>query len=217
MPKSVTKFNDSWLHREDDNKNPVKIWLTIGSKPTTFRCSLCRTNDLDCGNQGWRAVQQHLNNFKHQQIFQEWQKNVKFIIPTQVTTSSTDTSNSTAINIIIQCVCLYMYKDLNLSHIRGKTIGDYARQVLRAIFSHEELLSSILPPGGQQFIRKPLDSGRFEFLHNTMRVKYRISADRYDEFSGKLVRSKLVDFLADERKRDRKSTSTQSSISLSGS
>ncbi|CAF4953323.1 unnamed protein product, partial [Rotaria socialis] len=50
-----------------------------------------------------------------------------------------------------------------------------------------------------------------------MRVKYQISVDRYDEFYGKLVRSKLVDFLADERKRQRKSTSTQSSISLSGS
>ncbi|CAF4120171.1 unnamed protein product [Rotaria magnacalcarata] len=59
-----------------------------------------------------------------------------------------------------------MYKDINLSHIGGKSSNDYSRQVLRAIFSVEELSSSILPLGCQQFIRKPLDSGRFDFLHD---------------------------------------------------
>ncbi|CAF2228734.1 unnamed protein product [Rotaria magnacalcarata] len=108
-----------------------------------------------------------------------------------------------------------MYKDINLSYIGGKSSNDYSRQVLRAIFSVEELSSSILPPGRQPFIRKPLDSGRFDFLHDAMRVKYPISADCYDEFYGKLARPTLVDFLVDERKRHRKSTSTQSSISLS--
>jgi hypothetical protein len=48
-----------------------------------------------------------------------------------------------------------------------------------------------------------------------MRGKYHIAADRYDEFFTKLVRPKLVDYLSDERKRDRKRKSTQSSISLS--
>ncbi|CAF3253828.1 unnamed protein product, partial [Rotaria socialis] len=42
------------------------------------------------------------------------------------------------------------------------------------------------------------------FCLDAMRVKYQIYADRYDEFYGKLVRPKLVDFLADERKRHRK-------------
>ncbi|CAF4958790.1 unnamed protein product [Rotaria socialis] len=64
-----------------------------------------------------------------------------------------------------------------------------------------------------------ITSSRLNILttYDAMRVKYQIYADRYDEFYGKLVRPKLVDFLADERKRHRKSTSTQSSISLSGS
>ncbi|CAF4340654.1 unnamed protein product, partial [Rotaria magnacalcarata] len=52
-----------------------------------------------------------------------------------------------------------MHKDINLSYIGGKSSNDYSQQVLRAIFSVEELSSSILPPGRQQFIRKPLDSG----------------------------------------------------------
>ena len=50
-------------------------------------------------------------------------------------------------------------------HIRGKNVGDYARQLLRAIYSPEELLSSILPPGGPQYSRTPLDSERFEVVH----------------------------------------------------
>ncbi|CAF1511484.1 unnamed protein product [Rotaria magnacalcarata] len=108
-----------------------------------------------------------------------------------------------------------MYKDINLSYIGGKHSNDYSRQVLRTIFLVEELSSSILPPGRQQFIRKPLDRGRCDFLHDAVRVKYPISADCYDEFYGKLARPTLVDFLVDERKCHRKSTSTQSSISLS--
>ncbi|CAF1482427.1 unnamed protein product, partial [Rotaria sordida] len=97
-----------------------------------------------------------------------------------------------------------IYKGINLTRIRGKNIGDYGRQVLHEIFSHEELISSILPPGGSQYARKPLDFEKFEFLHDAMRSKYRIAGDRYDEFYSKLVRPKLADFLADERKRDRK-------------
>ncbi|CAF1479559.1 unnamed protein product [Rotaria sordida] len=61
-----------------------------------------------------------------------------------------------------------IYKDINLTRIRGKNIGDY----------------------------------------DATRSKYRIAADQYDEFFNKLVRPKLADFLADERKRDRKSTQT---------
>ncbi|CAF4547431.1 unnamed protein product [Rotaria socialis] len=75
--------------------------------------------------------------------------------------------------------------------------------------SKDEKFDDVIP-------EKYLDSVVTDLI-NAMRVKYQISADRYDEFYGKLVRSKLVDFLADERKRHRKSTSTQSSISLSGS
>ncbi|CAF4784200.1 unnamed protein product, partial [Rotaria magnacalcarata] len=58
-----------------------------------------------------------------------------------------------------------MHGNINLLLIRGKSVGDYARQVLRSLYSHEELTSSILPPGGEQFARKPLDNQRFEKLH----------------------------------------------------
>ena len=44
-------------------------------------------------------------------------------------------------------------------------MGDYARQLLRVIYSLEELVSSILPPGGAQYSRAPLDSEKFEIFH----------------------------------------------------
>ncbi|CAF1470043.1 unnamed protein product [Adineta ricciae] len=97
-----------------------------------------------------------------------------------------------------------VYKDINLTRIRSKDFGDYARLVLRQLYSREELVSSILPPGGSQYARKPLDSGRFEYLHDALRSKYHLAADKYDEFYSKLVRPKLADFLNDERKRGRK-------------
>ncbi|CAF1427315.1 unnamed protein product, partial [Rotaria magnacalcarata] len=108
-----------------------------------------------------------------------------------------------------------MHGNINLLLIRGKSVGDYARQVLRSLYSREELTSSILPPGGEQFARKPLDNQRFEKLHRALRCKYNISGSRYDEFFHKLIRPKLVDFLSDERKRARKSESTKSPPSSS--
>lgn len=59
----------------------------------------------------------------------------------------------------------------------------------------------------------------FEFLTylpiflEALRYKYNIAESRYDDFFHKLVRSKLVDFLIDERKRASKDnliSSTQS-------
>ncbi|CAF1038418.1 unnamed protein product [Rotaria magnacalcarata] len=62
-----------------------------------------------------------------------------------------------------------MHKDINLLLIREKSVGDYTRQVLRSLYSREELTSSILPPGGEHFARKPLDNQRFEKLHRALR------------------------------------------------
>ncbi|CAF4218971.1 unnamed protein product [Rotaria magnacalcarata] len=110
-----------------------------------------------------------------------------------------------------------VHDNVNLLRIRGKNVGDYGRQVLRCLYSREELLVSILPPGGTQFSRKPLDIVRFEKFHDAMRGKYRIADHYYDEFCNKLVRPKLVDFLSDERKRERQKQSTNSLSSQSSS
>ncbi|CAF2270001.1 unnamed protein product [Rotaria magnacalcarata] len=86
----------------------------------------------------------------------------------------------------------------------AKNIGDYARNVMRVLYTQKELIDSILPPGASHYVRKPLDNERFEKLHKALRCKYNIIASRYDEFFYKLIRPKLVDFLIDERKRANK-------------
>ncbi len=58
-----------------------------------------------------------------------------------------------------------MYEKINLVHIRGKNVGDFARQVLKTIFTHEELITSILPPGGAHYSRKTLDEEKFNLFH----------------------------------------------------
>jgi len=88
MPKNLTKFNPNWFSRVDPNNDSVKIWLKSGSTSTTFKCSLCQTTDLNCGNQGWKAVEQHMNNSKHQHLLNQWKTNTKFTVSNQSTSSS---------------------------------------------------------------------------------------------------------------------------------
>jgi hypothetical protein len=94
MPKNQTKFNTSWLCQTDVNNDSVKIWLKHGSTSTTFKCSLCKTTNLDCGNQGWKAIEQHMNNNKHKKILDQWKKNLKFTVSTQPSSSSSISSST---------------------------------------------------------------------------------------------------------------------------
>jgi hypothetical protein len=95
MPKNLTKFSTSWLSRVDANNDPVNVWLKKGSISTTFKCSLCQTNDLTCGNQGWKAVEQHMNNSKHQHLLNQWKTNTKF----KITNQSASTSSIATLDI----------------------------------------------------------------------------------------------------------------------
>lgn len=103
---------------------------------------------------------------------------------------------------------------------------------MRKLFSTEELVNSILPPGAAHYSRPPLDSIRFEYLHRNhhmiqrvflrlidfrffpsleaVSAKYRLASIHYDEFYAKLLRPKLTDFLIDERKRNVKKVQTAS-------
>ncbi|CAM4808041.1 unnamed protein product [Rotaria magnacalcarata] len=64
MPQ-VTKFKRAWLSRRDDNGDELNLWLKQGSKETTFQCTLCKTSDLDCANQEYSAIYQHMNTKNH--------------------------------------------------------------------------------------------------------------------------------------------------------
>jgi hypothetical protein len=100
MPKNITKFNLNWLSRVDANNDPVKIWLKTGSTSSTFKCSLCQTNELNCGNQGWKAVEQHMSNDKHKQILRQWKENVKFTVSSSSSSSESVVSSSSACSTI---------------------------------------------------------------------------------------------------------------------
>ncbi|CAF0764829.1 unnamed protein product [Adineta ricciae] len=101
MPKNLTKFNTSWFSRVDSDNNPVQIWLKSGSTETTFRCSLCQTNDLNCGNQGWKAIEQHMSNYKHKNILNQWKQNTKFTVLSSLSPSSrpANASNSSSMSV----------------------------------------------------------------------------------------------------------------------
>ncbi|CAM4836261.1 unnamed protein product [Rotaria magnacalcarata] len=90
---------------------------------------------------------------------------------------------------------------VNLLDVCARNYGDYARQILRILYTTEELCSSILPTDSTHFARKPLDIVRFRKFHDAIRNKYRIASNKYDEFYHFCLRRKLVDFLCDERKR----------------
>ncbi|CAF4497738.1 unnamed protein product, partial [Rotaria sp. Silwood2] len=99
MPRKLTKFNTDWLHRLDSNNDSVNIWLKQGSTPTTFKCSLCQTGDLCCGNQGWRAIEQHMNINRHKEILRQWKQNAKFRLTNQTRSDSPDSSTFTFTSI----------------------------------------------------------------------------------------------------------------------
>ncbi|CAF4012810.1 unnamed protein product [Rotaria sordida] len=101
MPRNLTKFNTDWLHRVDSNNDSVNIWLKKGSTPTTCKCSLCQTGDLSCGNQGWKAIEQHMNINKHKEILRQWKQNAKFRVLNQARSDSADSSTSTSTGIPI--------------------------------------------------------------------------------------------------------------------
>ena len=58
-----------------------------------------------------------------------------------------------------------MYQEQDLLRIRAKDYGDYGRQLLRKLYSKEELIECILPPGHPRYSRPPLDNDRFQLFH----------------------------------------------------
>ncbi len=62
------------------------------------------------------------------------------------------------------------YYGQNLLEIVAKDFGDYARQVMRILYTNDELRSCILPPGRSHLTRKALDSDRFSRLNGLSKI-----------------------------------------------
>ncbi|CAF4586322.1 unnamed protein product [Rotaria sp. Silwood1] len=79
MPRDTT-FNPCWLNRTDDDSIELSKWLTNGKTTKTFKCLLCKTNDLDCSNRGWSAIEQHMKTKNHVENIKSLKNNSTFVI-----------------------------------------------------------------------------------------------------------------------------------------
>ncbi len=57
-----------------------------------------------------------------------------------------------------------MFKKVDLLDVMATDYGDYARKILRIIFTSDELQTRILPLGKSYLARKPLDEDRFKIF-----------------------------------------------------
>ncbi|CAF1631809.1 unnamed protein product, partial [Rotaria magnacalcarata] len=95
-----------------------------------------------------------------------------------------------------------MFDKQNLLDIMATDYGDYARQVLRTIYSSYELQNSILPPGRPHLARSLLEKDRFKLFITAMRYKFKLASTNFGLFYHSLLRRKLSDFFIEERCRD---------------
>ncbi|CAF1206912.1 unnamed protein product [Rotaria magnacalcarata] len=94
-----------------------------------------------------------------------------------------------------------MFNNYNLLDLMATDYGNYARKILRIVFSQDELKSSILPPGKPHLRRQPLDQDRFKICMDAIRYKFKLDAVNFGLFYRALLRRKLTDFLIEERRR----------------
>ncbi|CAF3351230.1 unnamed protein product [Rotaria socialis] len=103
-----------------------------------------------------------------------------------------------------------MFNNYNLLDLMVTDYGNYARKILRIVFSRDELKSSILPPGKPHFRRQPLDQDRFKICMNAIPYKFKLDVVNFGLFYPALLRRKLTDFLIEERRRESTKEARQS-------
>ncbi|CAF1540424.1 unnamed protein product [Rotaria magnacalcarata] len=69
-----------------------------------------------------------------------------------------------------------MFKNINLLGVMATDYGDYSRQILRIIFTGDELKTCILPPGNAHLTREPLDQERFTIFLDAVRFKFKLDS-----------------------------------------
>ncbi len=118
MPRD-TKFNQAWLERTDSSGNQLHKWLTQGKTDTKFQCTLCKTGDLECSNQVWSAIQQHMKAKSHIKNMKALRNNSKFVL--EQSKSQSSSSNGITQNNL-----------LRLSDIRKSTTLTSDEQIAKA-------------------------------------------------------------------------------------
>ena len=64
MPKN-TAFRTSWLLKLDNTGRVCSRWLTKGKTTHSFKCIVCKTDNLSCANGGWTDIKKHSDRPKH--------------------------------------------------------------------------------------------------------------------------------------------------------
>ncbi|CAF4551938.1 unnamed protein product, partial [Rotaria socialis] len=95
-----------------------------------------------------------------------------------------------------------MFKNINLLGVMATDYGDYSRQILRIIFTGDELKTCILPLVKAHLTREPLDQERFTIFLDAVRFKFKLDSVNFGLFYKSLLRRKLTDFLIEERRRE---------------
>ncbi|CAF4678720.1 unnamed protein product, partial [Rotaria magnacalcarata] len=65
-----------------------------------------------------------------------------------------------------------MFKNINFLGVMATDYGDYSRQILRIIFTGDELKTCILPPGKAHLTREPLDQERFTIFLGMQKLSF---------------------------------------------
>ena len=118
MPKD-TKFNLAWLEKTDCEGFKLNKWLKQGGNNSTFQCVLCKTRNLDCSNQGYGAVQQHMKTKNHTENMKILKNNSSFVIESSQTSASS-TNNAAP------------FAQLRLNTMRKPILLDFEEQVAKS-------------------------------------------------------------------------------------
>ncbi|CAF2219140.1 unnamed protein product [Rotaria magnacalcarata] len=94
-----------------------------------------------------------------------------------------------------------MYNNQNLLNTPAKSLVDFSRKVLKMLYSQEELKTHLLPPKRAHLTRPALDENRFNILLEAIRIKFRLDADLLQKCFHDLIKTKLSNFLYEERRR----------------
>ena len=70
MPKN-TVFRSNWLLKLDNTGRVCSRWLTKGKTTSSFKCIVCKTDDLSCANGGWSDIKKHYERPKHIQCMKD--------------------------------------------------------------------------------------------------------------------------------------------------
>lgn len=101
----------------------------------------------------------------------------------------------------------YNGKNLLGLHSTGDC-GRYARQLLKMIFTVDELSDSILYPN-PTYAKPGLDQTRMILFKEAMCARFRISSVHWDEFFNCVLRRSLTQFLCDTRRKTKLKSKSQ--------